>query len=205
MNPEILEMFCQAVTDVGLFSWWSVSDDGKFQVEFAGTQLWMPPLSPEGPPCGTIALRFEGGVQRFFLRKESRTIAADWPAQLQADSIRPLRLTPGGMQLYFESGSNLWLDDVHRYVEEGIPPDAGALLERPVRLIFWAGEVGLAVAARRMALVSHQGDLDWQLVPQMVSRWWTYWERYWQLRDTPEAVAWDYACEVTIPIVDEGT
>ena len=202
MNSEILELFCQAVSDVGLLSWWSVSADGKFQVEFAGTQLWTPPLTPEGPPCGTVALRFEGFVERFFLRKDNRVVPPDWAAQLQADAMRPLRLTPGSMKLYFESGSSDWLEQVHSHVEEGRPPDAGGLLERPVRLIFWAGEVGVAVASRRVALVTHQGDQDWQQLPQMVSQWWTYWESYWKLRDTVEAAAWDYACEVTVPVLE---
>lgn len=200
MNSEILELFCQSVADVGLFSWWSISDDGKFQVEFAGTQLWMPPLSQDGPPCGTIALRFEGGVQRCFLRKDQKILPADWPMQLQNDSIRPLRLTPQSMKLFHESGSSEFLEEVHRHAEIGRPPEVDALLERPARLFFWAGEVGVAVAARRMALVSHQGDLDWQLIPSMVSRWWNYWEDYWKVRETETARAWDYACEVTVPV-----
>jgi len=202
VNPEIVELFCQAVSDVGLFSWWSDSDDGKFQVEFAGTQLWMPPLTPDGPPCGTIALRFEGGVRRFFLRKESRSLTPDWPAQLRADAIRPLRLTPDTLKLHVMSEGDPWLQEVRTYAEEGLPIEAAELLERPVRLIFWAGEVGVAVAARRVALVSHQGDLDWQVVPSMVSRWWNYWESYWKARDTEQAQPWDYACEVTIPVAD---
>jgi hypothetical protein len=202
VNSEIVELFCQAVAEVGLFSWWSVSADGKFQVEFSGTQLWMPPLTPEEPPCGTVALRFEGDVQSFFLRRDNRVVAAHWPAQLQADAIRPLRLTPRSMHLDFGSGSQLWLEAVHGYLEEGVAPDPSDLLERPVRLLFWAGEVGLAVASRRVALVSHQGDMDWQLVPQMVSRWWTYWEKYWQVRDTAQAAPWDYACEVTVPVLE---
>ncbi len=202
MNSEILELFCQAVCDVGVFSWWSASADGKFQVEFSGTQLWMPPLTPDGPPCGTIALRFEGEVQRFFLRKGSRTMAVDWPEQLQADALRPLRLTPGSMKLFYGSGSEAWLEEVHGYVEDGFPPDASRLLELPARMFFWAGEVGVAVASRRLALVSHAGDLDWQEVPSMVSAWWSYWERYWQARETSAALAWDYACEVTIPVTD---
>ncbi len=202
MNSEILELFCQSVTDVGLFSWWSVSDDGKFQVEFAGTQLWMPPLVEGGPPCGTIALRFEGDVQRCFLRKDQKVIPADWAAQLQNDTLRPLRLTPRSMRLCYESGAQEYLEEVHGHAEMGRPSEAEDLLNRPARLIFWAGEVGVAVAARRMALVSHQGDLDWQLVPGMVSRWWSYWEDYWKVRETEAARAWDYACEVTVPVAD---
>ena len=202
MNSEILELFCQSVSDVGLFSWWSVSDDGQFQVEFAGTQLWMPPLTPDGPPCGTIALRFEGEVQRCFLRKDHRVMPADWAAQLQHDTIKPLRLTPRSMHLFYESGSSEWLEEVHGYAEMGRPPEAGDLLGRPARLLFWAGEVGVAVASRRVALVSHQGDLDWQLVPGMVSRWWRYWEDYWKVRESEQARAWDYACEATVPVLE---
>ncbi|MFN8607544.1 MAG: hypothetical protein U0931_08430 [Vulcanimicrobiota bacterium] len=202
MNPEILELFCQSVSDIGLFSWWSVSDDGKFQVEFAGTQLWMPPLAPDGPPCGTIALRFEGDVQRCFLRRDQKIMPADWAAQLANDTIRPLRLTPQSMKLFYEAGSSEFLEEVHSHAEMGRPPGAEDLLGRPVRLIFWAGEVGLAVASRRIALVSHQGDLDWQLIPGMVSRWWSYWEDYWKVRETEQARAWDYACEATVPVAD---
>ncbi len=202
MNSEILELFCQSVADVGLFSWWSISDDGKFQVEFAGTQLWMPPLNQDGPPCGTIALRFEGDVQRCFLRKDQKVLPADWAAQLQNDSLRPLRLTPRSMKLFYESGSTPFLEEAHTHAEIGCPPGAEGLLGRPARLLFWAGEVGVAVAARRVALVSHQGDLDWQLVPGMVSKWWSYWEDYWKVRETEAARAWDYACEVTVPVAD---
>lgn len=202
MNSEILELFCQSVSDVGLFSWWSASDDGKFQVEFAGTQLWLPPLTPEGPPCGTIALRFEGEVMTCLLRREQKVAPADWADQLQNDSLRPLRLTPQSMKLCYESGSTEFLEAVHGFAESGRPPQAEELLSRPARLLFWAGEVGVAVAARRMALVTHQGDRDWQLVPGMVSRWWSYWEEYWKVRETEQALPWDYACEVTVPVED---
>ena len=95
MNSEVLELFCQSVSDVGLLSWWAVSPDGKFQLEFAGTQLSLPPLTPESPPCGTIALRLEGLVLLQFLRKHQEQVPIDWAEQLKADQIRPLRLTPG--------------------------------------------------------------------------------------------------------------
>lgn len=203
MNSEVLELFCQSVADVGLLSWWAVSPDGKFQLEFAGTQLSLPPLSPEGPPCGTIALRLEGLVLLQFLRKQQDVVPLDWAEQLKSDQIRPLRLTPGGFHLWFESGAQRWLQQVKDFREgDDDAVEADDLLERPVRLLLWAGEVGVAVAARRAIPVSHQGDLDWDSLPALVTGWWKYWENYWSVRETANALPWDYACEMTIPVFD---
>lgn len=202
MNVELLELFCQSVADVGVLSWWSVSEDGKFQLEFAGTQLHLPPLEPGGPPCGTVALRLEGRVLLQFLRRGQDSVPLDWPRLLQADQIKPLRLTKDGFQFFLDHGSEAWFRQVqaHREGEDVLVRED--LEDRPIRLILWAGEVGVAVAARRAIPVSHHGDLDWDIVPELVARWWNYWERYWQLRDSPDPLPWDYACEMTIPILD---
>lgn len=207
MNPEILELFCQAVGDVGLWSWWSTSEDGKFQVEFAGAQVFLPPLSPQEPPCNTLALRFEGSVQAVFLQLESCSLPSEWSELLQLDQLRPLRLTPGRLSLTDATSpgsgdSAEWLRQVQRH-GQGPTPTAGDLLQRPVRLLMWAGDAGLAVAARRVTLVTHQGDLDWQVFPGLVGQWWSYWRRYWGARNGPQALPWDYACEATVPVEEE--
>ena len=37
-------------------------------------------------------------------------------------------------------------------------------------------------------------------IEDAAERWWDYWRSYWQLRGTPDALAKDWICEVTIPI-----
>jgi hypothetical protein len=70
---------------------------------------------------------------------------------------------------------------------------------RPIAFAFQAGRVGLFLAAEHVKLFSHSGEIQIEQVDRLCDDWWDYWHRYWDLKDTPNELPKDYACEVTIP------
>ena len=82
----------------------------------------------------------------------------------------------------------------------GYEPTAEAFLQEPVQLVFWCGDHGFAIAAQGLRLVTHSGGVALDQVPEVNREWWAYWRRYWDKKDTPEALPKDFACEVTIPL-----
>lgn len=204
MNPEVLELFCQAVSDVGSLSWWAAEGD-TFQVEFTATQLLGQPLEPGGSPSGTVAVRFSGDAVWWFLRRADASLDASWPQRLQGDQLNPLRLRMDPHFLWHGDGEDgPGLDRLVQCIQrDGDPVSAFSmttLANRPWRMLVWAGDVGIAVAARQAEPVNHAGVLSWADVPELYRGWWSYWESYWKVRDSARALPWDYACEATIPL-----
>jgi hypothetical protein len=187
-----------AISDVGMWSWWVPGED-FFQVEFAGTQLFNLPATPDAPPSGQVALKFiKPSIIAFLTHPKGLEMPEDWPEKLHKDELKPFNITYSELtltdpeivkQIFGMSARTLQLlgcglDD--------IPKDAAMLA-------FWAGPVGLVVIAEQMEIFSHQRQLKLEEIPELSRKWWAYWKEYWRRRDNENRFPVDYACEVTIP------
>lgn len=200
--------FCDSVSETGVLSWWVATDDGTFQVEFTGAQLYNRPDRPGSPPSSTMALRFSYGVSASFLTRpmpldrgpNSRELPSDWPLKLHTDKLEtPLRVSSGELWLADDLDFAPHLEGCHIHTHLGSYPSGVELLGRPHRLVVWAGAAGLAVASRNLVLLNHDGEIPWEDVPHLKQKWWSYWAQYWQRKSTSEPLPFDYACEVTVP------
>jgi len=199
---EGLAILEEAISDVGLWSWWTANLPALLQVEFSGTLLWNPPLREGGPPSSQIALRFLEPSFVGFLTRQYREsdVPPDWPERLQNDQMKPLNLSPEDFTLSAVAQLEEMVSAANRVDAlvgdvaslKTIPPDAAILG-------FWAGPTGLAVVAKSMGIFSHAGEMSLEEVVAANRKWWAYWREYWRRKDTDDPMPQDYACEVTIP------
>ncbi|MDQ5823165.1 MAG: hypothetical protein M3441_03015 [Chloroflexota bacterium] len=197
-----LDILTQAISDMGYWRWWTHSLPQSIQLEFGWVQLWNPPLEEGKPPSNIIALRFIEPVSASFLthREAEKDLPIDWPELLRNDQLEPFSIT------YESFGFNnpQLLTEILSEAKKveglyGAAADASQLSEAKLTLAFWAGSVGMIIAAQGLMVLSHQGEIQPDQVERKHQQWWEYWQEYWRLRDTKNPLPRDNACEVTIP------
>ncbi len=160
--------------------------------------IWLGGGGPGEPPVSQLALRFLDPVSVSFL--SGRGAEEDWPRRMAADQLEPFVCDCDRFHL---------VDGVamERCIREaagvetvlGCPPLDPAFFSAPARLVFWAGPLGLAVAAREMLPVAMTGALTGEELETANVKWWAYWQEYWKRRESSSPLPRDYGCEVTIP------
>ena len=196
-----LALLADAISDVGYWSWWTQELPELFQIEFGGTQLYFPPLSADNPPQTRIALQFQQPTSISFLNRGEGTADFAWSQLLHDDQLDSPTCSYG--EFSFGDGNqltSLLQQATYSHTILGYEPTAEAFLQEPVQLVFWCGDHGFAIAAQGLRLVTHSGGVALDQVPEVNREWWAYWRRYWDKKDTPEALPKDFACEVTIPL-----
>lgn len=192
----------RSIADVGYWSWWIGGLPAFFQIEFGGVQLYFPPLAPNEAPSSRLAFQFRHPLSVSFLTRQTgdETPQSDWVRALHEDALEMPTCDREAFALEDETQMRSMLQTAENIETlHGCSPDDAAFFAAPARLVFWAGDYGLAIAAEELRLLSQQGQVALDEIPDLHQAWWAYWERYWQHRDTEYALPQDYACEVTIP------
>lgn len=193
-----------AISDVGVWTWWTADLPTGFQVEFNDTQLWSPPSGEGRPPSSQIALRFRKPRLVYFLTLAGG-LPKDWPDRLARDELKPFSVDHEEFTVTRPDLCGQLLaraEAVRPLVGEpgsSLLPSAGEAF-----LAFEAGPVGLLVAAESLSVFNHHGELSAEAVLESNRRWWAYWQEYWRRRDTLDPLPRDYACEVTIPAAPDA-
>lgn len=192
----------EAISDVGLWSWWTADLPEMIQIEFNGTLLWNPPLKESGPPNGQIALRFLNPSFVGFLTRHNQngSIPQDWPQRMRNDQMKSFNLAPDDFTLSDADRLLIMASNASRV--ETLVGDATDLATVPSDaglLGFWSGPVGLIVVAQKMQIHGYNGQISLEEAEAANRKWWDYWKEYWQRKDTNYPMPQDYACEVTIP------
>ena len=190
-----------AISDVGYWRWWTATLPDAVQLEFGGTQLCFPPISPGQVTSGLLAVRLRKPVAEIFLTGKSGGLPDDWPEALARDEHAPFGVEHGRLTLTSH-------DDAARYLADAaslkslVGSASDLSMHRGKALLaFWAGPVGFVGVAEAIALFnSAEGEVDLATIPDWYGKWWSYWKEYWARRDTPNPMPKDYACEVTIPL-----
>lgn len=201
-EAQILELLSRAISNVGYWTWWITELPTLVQIEFGGTQLYFPPDDHSQPPNTRIAIQFGKPKSISFLTKKALTREEEnWFDELHADKMEPPTCSYGAFSFTDPSliaeiiSSATTIKTVHGYA----PTDAMFLTEK-YKLAFWAGDYGFAVSSDEFKLITSIGVVALDQISSVHSEWWAYWRRYWDLKNTPDALPEDYACEVTIPI-----
>ena len=199
MNEQQKQALLGAVCD-GFWAWWAEALPEVLQVEFSGVQLWIPPRAPDRPPGGRLAIRFEDPACVGFLAR-SAALADDWPREMSADELEPFAMSGEEVVLGDATGIREVLKRARRIDRVfGAEPEDFDWESAPAKMGFWAGSAGLVVAAAKLQVVTHEGDLDHELLPDLHTRWWAYHREYWERKDGPDPLPYDVLCEITIPV-----
>lgn len=198
MDKQQRQALASAVCDA-FWAWWAEGPD-VFQVEFTAVQLWIPPRAPGRPPGGRLAVRFEEPECVGFLAR-SEWLPYHWPRELHADQREPFAMSCDEIAIGSAEGIAHVLRRARRIDRViGAEPEELDWRAAPAVMGFWAGGAGLVVAARRMQVVTHEGDLDHARLPGLHTRWWAYHREYWERKDGPDPLPYDLLCEITIPV-----
>lgn len=201
MSDNELEILATAICDVGYWTWWVSNLPTIFQLEFNGTQLYFP--KDDGTkPSSQVAIQFQNPRSISFLTKNfTEQDSENWFDDLHHDKLSPPTCSYDSFTF---TDTQLMTEIIHQATAihniHGDAPHDLKFFSAPVKLVFWAGNYGCAVCAESFKILTTNGNVALEQIPQIHSEWWDYWEKYWQLRDTANALPEDYACEVTIPI-----
>ena len=200
---ESLQILETAISDVGYWRWWTSKLPEAIQLEFGGTQLRLPPISPGQITSGQVAVRLRNPLIAMFLTGKAAALPEDWPEAMQRDEYEPFNVEHD--RFTFTSH-----DDALSYVADAasLKPIVGTASDlsqhRGKSLVaFWAGSVGFVGVAESISLFDIKGEVDLATVPELHGKWWSYWKDYWSRRDTANSMPKDYACEVTIPLAGQ--
>ncbi len=203
--PQRFRVLTAAISDVGAWTWWDADFPGVIQLEFSGAQLWFPPLREGAPPSGHVALRLLDVVSATFcVRRGTPHFPHDWHRLMNEDRLEPLPVWNGGFAINDDRVRRALLQDSGEATTLFGPlPDNPASARAPIRLSFGAGPVMAFVAAERLAVHAHGGEVPLGDISGLHGKWWDYWRVYWKHRGKREALPYDPVCEVTMPALEK--
>jgi len=198
-EQDLLELLASAISDVGYWNWWTAELGELMQVELGRIQLYIP-SDNESAPHNTLALQFRNPTSISFLTRIAGDDTHLWHEALHEDKME-------GPNIIWNAFSFTDHEKMAEIIEDaqtiktihGYSPKDAAFLNEKYKLVFWAGNFGLAVAAQDMKIVTHAGEIGLHRVPEMSKQWWSYLDEYWKRKDTGDPMPVDYTCEVTIP------
>jgi hypothetical protein len=190
-----------AITDTGVWSWWTANLPDSFQLEFNQTQLWCPPSTSTEPPSSQIALRLIRPRSVVFLANDDQS--DHWFDAMQRDELRPFPTDRDTFTLADHDQARTFLAASAKTHHLVGPPASGVASDGCAVVAFLAGPVGFYGVADAMEIYNLKGRLLPADVEAANSKWWENWREYWRRKDGPESMPYDWTCEITIPAAPE--
>ena len=202
LQSSNLEILGNAISDIGWWTWWTSDLPNLIQIEFAGAQLYFNPTDNTKPPSNLIAIQFINPSSVSFLSREKSEddIEQNWSELLHEDKLEPPTCDYQNFSFIDENIMKAIVSEASTInVIHGYSPKDETFYNEKYKLVFWAGYYGFAVNAAEIKLLTHQGDIYLDNIPEINNQWWEYWKKYWSLKDTVDSLPIDNICEVTIP------
>lgn len=201
MDQEPLDILAAAIYEGGGLRWWEAALPRVVQLEFVGVQLAVSDTSEDVPrPLWSVVLRFLDPTSAVFTI-DPMSLEADWPERLRQGTIDPLGLSYEQLTFHdVELARRLLTNADVALGVVGTLPDAETWLEAPARLAFRAGRGGAVITAEAMEVVAETGAIDLGDIVRMHEAWGLYWQEYWRRRGTGDALAYDFSCEIVVPL-----
>lgn len=184
----------------GVWLNWQHLQPDIFQVTFKNVQLSHDSSPKIQGAIDSIALNFiQPQSINFLLHKDANIwIVNDWPQLLQQGMVGPFKITSNSFVI------NRNLQILRQIIEAklinttyGFGPETKKFYEVSYRIVFWAGDFGVAVGASDLDITTPRGPIKLEEIPMMYQRWWAYFRRYWQLKGTAAELPLDEVCEAT--------
>lgn len=193
-----LEVLSYAISDVGLFTWYTADLPKYAQLEFNRTMLYFAPKDDQSSPPNQIALQF-GNVKSLYIYRDTVSkLPENWLDLLTEDKLEPFNVN----YEYFSFDRNEIQKMVSKFKNskkvygkniENINQDEN------FKIGFKAGEISIVLIAEKMRIMTHFGEIEINSIPAIHDNWWAYWKKYWELIDSENKLPYDPICEITIP------
>lgn len=198
-EQDLLELLAHAISDVGYWNWWTAELPELLQVEFGRVQLYLPSEN-QSAPHSMVALQFRNPTSISFLTRIQGEETHLWHEGLHEEKMDGPNITWDAFSFTHHEQMTAILDDAQVITTiHGYSPKDAAFLNEKYKLVFWAGNFGLAVAAQDMKILTHVGEIALHRLPELSKQWWGYLDKYWKRKDTNNPMPVDYTCEATIP------
>lgn len=191
----------EALTDIGRWVWWTADKD-MFHIEFAGAQLFFPPIEKGTIPTSILGLQFLDIKCIARLSKDTLVLNenVEWFDNIQKDLSKPFPLAPGSLTLSNPKKVLEFLNSAHQITFfKGDMEDIQSLNTAETFIGFWAGTAGMIIIAKEMKLTSHHGKVKLNDIPELNEKWWNYWKEYWDKKLSGNPIPYDYNCEIIVP------
>lgn len=193
-----LEILSYAISDVGLFTWYTANLPKYAQLEFNRTMLYFDPKDDQTPPSNQIALQF-GNVKSIYIFKDDESkLPNKWLDLLTNDKLEPLDLNYEYFS--FDGGEIQKMMSEFKNLEKLYGEDFMTVnQDENFKIGFKAGEVSIVIVSEKMKIMTHSGEVEFESIPEIHNKWWSYWRKYWELIDSESKLPYDSICEITIP------
>jgi len=203
MDKKVLDILADAISDAGAWQWWHMEGD-MLQLEFCGVQLY-DESKPEQEPhtMDVIAVRFYDHVFAVFLDDMDEDDPKPWYERFHDDELPPFECD--GYELEFDNPE--YALQIYKAYGNRTPVTAfdgmNTLKSAGHLIAAKCGDAGIIAGGGRMEIVNKNGPISEEEIGPLFRKWWEYWQKYWRLRGTRDALAKDLTCEVTIPVNQE--
>ena len=196
-SRDALNILADAISDVGSWWCWHVGDD-MLQLEFCDVLLYdETKAEKETHTTDVLAVRFYGNVFAVFLDDLNDE---NWHERFRDDDS--ILYPVDGYDMAFDDvkeAESLLSDYRNRIPVKGFKGTETLAAAKHI-LCARCDEVGFIVGGDEIEIVGEKGKYTEEEIEPLSRKWWDYWENYWRLRGTRDALPKDYACEVTIPV-----
>jgi hypothetical protein len=203
-NNDHFEHLSAAISDCGLWSWYTDDLPAVIQLEFFRAMLYIDPKTDTAPPGNQIALQFRNPLSFTILKKSDFSLGQDWLNDFHNDKLEPFDIDYD--KFSFSAGQ---IYDIWRMASStehvfGKVVSTKQINSAPVKLGFWTSDVGVIILAEELKIYSQSGEISPAEVIVRHNKWWQYWKNYWSLIDSETPMPYDPLCEITIPATREN-
>lgn len=200
---KVAKILEKAVSEVGYWWTWDAELPHSIQLLFGGVLLWNPPSIDEKAPNQHFALRFYSPKWIAFLAGDQLLMeqGIHW-----ADTLSKRKMEGIGIENSYcvindaEMVTQIVKEAAHVDFIHGSPEAFESDKKKEWTMAFYNGYGGCAISAKKIELIGTEGIIPLEDIPARHQQWWTYWEMYWQKRESKEPMPYDYFCEITIPL-----
>lgn len=204
-EAQILSILGKAISDLGYWSWWATDLPKVIQIEFGRTQLYFPPKDSTLAPNTQLAIQFVNPKSISYLsRAENSEVTQNWFNDLHNDKLE--HPFCNDEEFTFTDFSKMTaIINRAKTINTifGYNPSDNEFKNENYKLVFWADDYGFAVASEKMYLLTKEDYIELDQIPSLHSDWWAYWKKYWDLKNSENALPKDFACEITLPLKKE--
>lgn len=203
-NDDHLEHLSAAISDCGLWSWYTEDLPRVIQLEFFRVMLYIDPKSKNVPPGNQIALQFKNPVSFTILKKHDFALQPDWLKAFHNDKIEPFDIDYNNFSFSGERVVEILKQASTTETVFGQAITPALINKAPSKLGFWTSDVGVIILAEDLKVYSQSGEISPAEVIERHNKWWQYWQKYWSLIDSETPMPYDPLCEITIPATKEN-
>jgi len=167
-----LDQLANVISTQGQWTWWAAKFPVAIQFEFNQTSLYFGDRTPLAPST-KIALAFYKPISVVFISKG--LVAPHWELKLGSDIIEHFDMTTGGCGFNNHSLFAKMISEItHQEIAYGCEFNTQILRNAPLKFGFWAGNVGVLLAAESMRLFNLEGEFPLDQIGRYAKAWEQY-------------------------------